>query len=122
MFMLRSMSRQALAAVLLAVLQPVASGQTPTWSPMSLVSVGTDGTGGNNVSGNDAFGQAIPPRTRVSADGRFVVFESAADNLICSPTQPWADIFVRDRLLGTTTLVSISSGGVPGNQHPAPSP
>jgi hypothetical protein len=48
----------------------------------------------------------------VSADGRFVVFESDATNLVSADGNGLRDVFVRDRLLGTTTRVSGAwSGG-----------
>jgi len=46
-----------------------------------------------------------------SANGRFAVFESAADNLVPSDTNGALDVFVRDLKLGTTTRVSVSSAG-----------
>lgn len=50
----------------------------------------------------------------ISADGRYVAFQSAADNLIPDDRNPSWDIFVRDRQTGTTELISVSSGGVQG--------
>ena len=55
----------------------------PTWPAIALVSVGTDGTVGNNGSGSNPLISPIPPRTRISTDDRFIVFESNASNLIC---------------------------------------
>lgn len=53
----------------------------------------------------------------LSASGRFVAFDSHASNLVSDDTNADADIFVRDRLLGTITLASRSSSGVQGNGH-----
>jgi Tol biopolymer transport system component len=50
----------------------------------------------------------------VSADGRFVAFQSDATNLVPGDTNGHMDVFVRDRLLGTTELVSLSTAGVHG--------
>lgn len=50
-------------------------------------------------------------RPDVSKDGRYVVFESTATNLISGDTNGKKDIFVRDNSSGTTTRVSVSSGG-----------
>jgi Tol biopolymer transport system component len=47
----------------------------------------------------------------ISADGRFVAFESAATNLVTGDTNGKVDIFVRDRQTLTTTRVSVSSTG-----------
>jgi len=52
----------------------------------------------------------------VSADGRYVAFYSAADNLATIDVKTHTyDVFVRDRVQHTTTLVSVSSTGEPGN-------
>jgi Tol biopolymer transport system component len=47
----------------------------------------------------------------VSADGRYVAFESAADNLVADDTNGLVDVFVRDTQSGTTTRVSVASDG-----------
>jgi Tol biopolymer transport system component len=51
----------------------------------------------------------------ISANGRYVTFESIADNLVDGDTKGWNDIFVRDLQTGSTTRVSVSSSGVEGN-------
>ena len=62
-----------------------------------------------------------PPTTGVafspsaSADGRYVVFSTNAD-LVPADTNFDFDIYLRDRLLGTTTCVSVDSMGVPVGQ------
>jgi Tol biopolymer transport system component len=48
----------------------------------------------------------------VSADGRFVAFTSLAANLVPNDTNGRRDAFVHDRVTGTTTRVSVASGGV----------
>lgn len=67
------------------------------------------------------------PRPDMSWDGRYVVFTSTAANLVPRDTNadtgsPEAkcgtggdDVFIRDRLAGTTRMVSVSSAGVQGN-------
>src|SRR5262245_28146137 len=67
-----------------------------------LVSANLDGTGGG--SENSAGGM-------VSTNGRYVVFESEADDLILNDTNDVDDIFVRDLATGTTRLVSVSASG-----------
>jgi len=60
----------------------------------------------------------------ISADGRFVAFDSYATNLVVGGTNGQRHIFLRDRVLHTTTLVS-KTQGVEGEQannwsyHPA---
>ncbi|MFN0006724.1 MAG: TolB family protein [Planctomycetota bacterium] len=51
----------------------------------------------------------------ISADGRFVAFESLADNLVPVDSNALSDVFVHDRLTGATVLASRSSAGVQGN-------
>ena len=51
----------------------------------------------------------------LSADGRYVAFESVATNVVPNDTNAVRDIFVRDRQVGTTTRVSVSTMGVQAN-------
>ena len=65
--------------------------------------------------GTEAVGAGTSSRRVViSGDGRFVVFSSEATNLVPDDTNGTADIFVRDRQLGTTTRLSVSSTGAQG--------
>ena len=65
------------------------------------VSVATDGTQSNNES-NEAS---------ISRDGRFVAFYSRASNLVVGDTHGRLNVFVHDRMTGTTELVSTVPGG-----------
>jgi Tol biopolymer transport system component len=56
-------------------------------------------------------GDASSDEPAISADGRFVAFRSAAANLVARDTNGVSDIFVRDRLAGTTERVSVGSLG-----------
>jgi Tol biopolymer transport system component len=60
-------------------------------------------------TGLQATGPSYAPA--VSANGRFVAFHSAANNLVTGDTNNAWDVFLRDRQLGTTTRVSVSSTG-----------
>jgi Tol biopolymer transport system component len=51
----------------------------------------------------------------MTPDGRYVAFGSSSSNLVVGDTNTRGDVFVRDRLLGTTELVSVSSTGQQGN-------
>jgi Tol biopolymer transport system component len=53
----------------------------------------------------------------VSADGRFVAFESAASNLVPGDTNGAGDVFVKDTITGATTRVSTAASGAQGNSH-----
>jgi Tol biopolymer transport system component len=63
---------------------------------------GPGGAQGDDVSGDDIGDGSID----VSADGRFVAFESVANNLRNDDTDTIQNIYVRDMLLGQTLLVS----------------
>lgn len=97
--------KSAVILLLLFAAVPAIAQQHPT-----LVSINAAGTGsGNNASGD--FGQY-----RITPNGRYVVFQSAANNLV-SPEAGGSDVFVRDLQTGTTKLVSVRvpntfSGGV----------
>ena len=69
------------------------------------VSVSTAGAEGNQ----GGFGP------RISQDGRYVVFGSDATNLVANDTNGTTDVFLRDRLAGTTERVSVSTAGAQGN-------
>lgn len=60
----------------------------------------------SQANGNSIF-------AAVSQDARYVAFGSTATNLVFAPldTNGAGDIYLRDRVLGTTELVSISNGG-----------
>ena len=69
----------------------------------------------DSVSSTGVQGDRDSELPAVSADGRFVAFASFSDNLIPGDTNGAADIFVRDRLTGTTERVSVSSTGAQAN-------
>ncbi len=71
----------------------------------SLISVASDGTQANSSCAEPA----------ISANGRFVVFHSAADNLVEADANGELDVFVHDRESGQTRMISISSAGEQGN-------
>lgn len=68
-----------------------------------------------SVSGSGAQGNDDSVLASISDDGRFVAFASFATNLVALDTNGWSDIFVRDRVTGTTTRVSVSSTGAQAN-------
>ena len=51
----------------------------------------------------------------ISADGRWVAFDSCASNLVAGDTNGVNDVFVHDRQTGTTTRVSVGPGGAQAN-------
>jgi hypothetical protein len=63
-----------------------------------------------NSAGTDS-GNGLSIFEQMSPDERFVAFTSDANNLGATDTNGATDVFVRDRQTGTTTLVSVNSGG-----------
>ncbi|MBI5845303.1 MAG: PD40 domain-containing protein [Deltaproteobacteria bacterium] len=66
----------------------------------SLVSKDSSGSQGNGDSGYPS----------ISADGRYVVFMSVADNLTLSDSNGMADIFLHDVLTGKTSIITQGNG------------
>jgi len=67
---------------------------------MTRVSVGVDG---------DANGPSLNPL--ISEDGRYVIFESLASNLVTNDFNGTNDIFIHDLTTGVTELVSLNADG-----------
>src|SRR5207249_8340068 len=86
---------------------PALSGASP--GTTERVSVDSTGTEGNSAS----------TQPSISADGRFVAFASDATNLVPGDTNGAIDVFVHDRLTGTTERVSVDSAGTQGNNSSA---
>jgi hypothetical protein len=80
-------------------------GQTTRVSVPNLADQGTLGAEAN----------ADSTAASISADGRFVAFESEATNLVLGDTNGVQDIFVHDRLTGETERVSVDSFGGEAN-------
>ena len=68
-----------------------------------------------SLSGGSAQGNDDSVLGRISPDGRYVAFLSLAANLVSGDTNGKWDVFVRDRLLGTTERVSVSNSGAQSN-------
>lgn len=69
-----------------------------------LLSADRNGNGGGN---NYSFSE----NPRISGDGRFVVFDSNAFNLVDNDNNSAGDVFVYDRTTGKTSLASVNSAG-----------
>lgn len=114
------MRRTTIGVCCTAVLIPVAGAVSFAQSSavLELISASSAEVQGNAASGVGAgFVTPSGARTGVSSDGRFVGFVSFADNLVPGDTNLSADVFVRDRLAGTTERVSVTSRGREGNGH-----
>ena len=70
-----------------------------------LISAANDGT---QADGASLF-------SVISDDGRYVAFESKADNLVPGDTNGVSDIFLRDRIEGTTKRINLANNGTQAN-------
>lgn len=87
--------------VLAMVWLPAAAGA----QGIERISVSSAGIGGNGTS-------ALACRTApITADGRYLVFQSEAPDLVADDGNGVTDVFLRDRLLGTTTRLSVDTAG-----------
>ncbi|MCB0219261.1 MAG: PD40 domain-containing protein [Chrysiogenetes bacterium] len=78
------------------------------------VSVAAGGAQANGNSQNNPGQQNNPG---LSSNGRFVVFQSDATNLVAADTNSSTDIFVRDLGDSVTERVSVSSDEIEGNEQ-----
>jgi Tol biopolymer transport system component len=67
-----------------------------------------------SVSSRARQGNRESEQSAISANGRYVAFESGASNLVPGDTNATTDVFVRDRKTGRTTRVSVNSRGKQG--------
>lgn len=74
----------------------------------ALIRISTDASGGQ---ADDTNGQGS---LAISADGRYVAFDSVATNLVAGDENGKRDIFLKDTQTGAIILVSASSAGVQG--------
>ncbi len=76
------------------------------------VSVSSDGLDGNGrCCMETSYGATTRWPARISDRGRYVVFDSQADNLVEGDTNGKTDTFVHDRLTGLTRRASVGDGG-----------
>ena len=68
-----------------------------------------------SVDSSDAEANDDSGWSSISADGRFVAFQSWASNLVAGDTNNLSDVFVHDRSTGITECVSVDLGGLPGD-------
>ncbi|MDP2600093.1 MAG: hypothetical protein Q8P84_05085 [Deltaproteobacteria bacterium] len=86
-----------------------------TFVMIERVSVSSDGVQQERNPSYNGVGVLTVGKPSISADGRFVAFESLAPNLVPGDNNLHWDVFVRDRSLSQTHRVSVSSDGTEGN-------
>ncbi len=90
--------------------QPVTSEfseniEVPPTAPIERVNVSSAGAEANGFSLGNEAGSCM------SDDGQLVVFESLATNIVNDDGNGARDVFVRNRMTGTTERISVSSSG-----------
>ena len=88
--------------LLIAALLLPASQQSPSWETVNLNATGALSSGDGGAA-------------RMSDDARYVVFETLGTNFGVTDTNGSYDVYLRDRTLGTTELISVALGGATGN-------
>jgi|GEM_PF-1305764 len=69
-----------------------------------------------SIAWNSAQANSLSDNPSISADGRYVAFDSRASNLVISDTNgAYLDVFVYDRHTGQIAVVSVNSSGEQGN-------
>lgn len=81
-----------------------------TTGNVTLVSKNSAGSGAGNE-------RSEARRNGMSPDGRYIVFQSSASDLIAGDTNGRQDVFLRDMQTDTLTLVSVNTGGVVGGNN-----
>lgn len=71
-----------------------------------------------SVSSAGEIGDGASNHPAITDDGRYVVFKSAAANLVAGDTNAQEDVFIRDRQLGTTRRLTV---GLSGEEPDGPS-
>jgi Tol biopolymer transport system component len=87
------------------------AGDTNDWSDIFVRDLQTGTITRVSVSSSGAQTDGGNASPALSADGRYVAFDSVATNLVPGDTNDLHDVFVRDRQTRTTTRVSITPNG-----------
>jgi Tol biopolymer transport system component len=97
--------RMAIATMAVTACTSFAPHSPAQLAPMTRVSVDSSGTEANDITS----------MAWIAGDGRAVVFQSAATNLVPNDANGIWDVFVHDRTNGVTDCVSVDPNGVPGD-------
>lgn len=106
--------RSLLLGLALAAFQltpAVAQTQPQPWSGIAANEASR--TNGWSQGSNDMAWHSI------SADGRFVLFHSNISTHVPNDNNGWNDVFLRDRVTGELTRVSVATDGAEGNNYSA---
>lgn len=94
----RTAVQVALSSIAISLAAP-----TAVFAAATLVSINATGTASGNGESSGPWG--------VSETGRYVCFDSTADDLVAGDTNGTGDVFLRDTQTGSTALVSVRHSG-----------
>jgi len=103
--MMRAYIRLGLLVAAVGAMLVAGAGMGASPATTERVSVDSAGSEANSLSVSPA----------ISADARYVAFQSEASNLVAGDTNGVGDVFVHDRQTGITERVSVDSAGSEGN-------
>ena len=106
-----SISANGCCVVFISKANNLVAGDTNGEADVFVRNLTTNSTRRVNVSSNGAQSAGLTEGTSISADGRYVAFTSSDNNLVSGDAGNTNDVFVRDRLTGTTELASLASDG-----------
>jgi Tol biopolymer transport system component len=90
-------------------------GDTNNWRDVFVHDIQTGETSRISITAEGTQGNGVSEQPSISADGRYVAFHSAANNLVPDDINNSSDIFVHDRYTGQIQLVSTASDGTQGD-------
>jgi Tol biopolymer transport system component len=93
------------------------SGDTNNWSDIFVYDTVANTTRRVSVDSNGTQGNGSSSSPSISADGRYVAFDSEASNLVSGDANGTGDIFVYDTVANTTRRVSVATDGTQGNAY-----
>ena len=76
-----------------------------------------DQTNRVSLSSDETQANESSRRSRISASGEWIVFESNASNLVPDDSNEISDVFRHNRITGNTDRVSVATGGQQGNDY-----
>jgi len=102
----------SLAVISAVVATMVLSTALLPWPEPALAAIAVQSVELVSVDSSEIQGNNYGRDFSISADGRFVAFDSLSSNLVPGDSGASFDVFVRDRLLGATTIASVNSDNV----------
>jgi len=91
------------------------AGDTNGWTDVFVIDRQTGETTAVSVNTSGVTGNGSSYQPNITADGRYVAFESVANDLVAGDSGAGYDVFVRDRQTAQTRRVSVNEAGQPAS-------